>query len=93
MSDMGTLSEGERDGSCSASADQGRELVDADSEGLAGAEGRAPIGGLLGGGVEDAGRCRGQRALDGAAITDFHLIGLTVFGQGHIARAPGVSGK
>ena len=93
MSDMGTLSEGERDGSCSASADQGRELVDADSEGLAGAEGRAPIGDLLGGSVEGAGRCRGQRALDGAAITDFHLISFTVLGQGHIARSPRIGGQ
>ena len=42
MSDMGALSEGERDGSPSAPTDQGRELVDADIDGLAGGRGRAP---------------------------------------------------
>lgn len=93
MSDMGALSEGERDGSPSAPADQGGELVDADSEGLAGAEGCAPIGGLLRGGVEDAGRHGGQCAFDCPAITDFHLIGFAVLGQGHIARTPGVGGQ
>ncbi len=74
----------------SASANQGRELVDADGDGLAGTERRAPIGNLLGGGVESAGGRGCQRAFHRPAIADVHLIGLAVLGQRHIARAPGV---
>lgn len=91
MSDMILLSEAECDGSPSASADQGRELEDADGEGLTGSKGCAPIGGLLGGGVDGRSRRGGQHAFHRPAITDFHLIRFTVLGHGHIASAPRIS--
>ena len=57
-SDMGWPSERERDGLGRAPPDEGGELEDADVERVAGAERRAPVGGLLGGGVDRAGRGR-----------------------------------
>jgi hypothetical protein len=54
-SDMGWPSERERDGLGRAPPDEGGELVDADVTRVAGAERRAPVGGLLGGGVDRAG--------------------------------------
>ena len=89
MSDMALLSEGERDGFCRAPADQGRELVDPNCEGLAGAKGSAPVSALLGGGVERAGRCSRQGSLDSCPVQNVDCVGLTVFRQGNIARTPG----
>ena len=54
-------SELEGDGGRIAATEAVRELVDADRQCLAGAERRTPVGGLLGGGVEDGRRGAGQR--------------------------------
>ena len=71
---MGWPSECQRDGFLRAPSHEGGELVDADVERVAGAERRAPVGGLLGGGVDGAGGGRAQHSLHGGTVEDFDLV-------------------
>ncbi|RUT28367.1 ATP-binding cassette domain-containing protein [Arsenicitalea aurantiaca] len=70
-------SESQRGGLGRSSPDEGGELVDADVERVAGAERHAPVGGLLGGGVDRAGGGRAQHALHRCAVEDLDLEGVT----------------
>ena len=53
-------------------------------ERIAGTEQRAEVGELLGGGVGDIGRRRRERAPDGGAVEDLHLVGLGLLGERHV---------
>ena len=79
-------SEGQGDGSRGAAPDPRGELGNADVEAVAGREQRAPVGDLLGGGIDDARVGGGEGAQHRAAVEDVDLVGLALFGHRHVRR-------
>jgi len=92
-SDMGWPSEYQRDGFRRPPPHEGGELGDADVERVAGAERPAPIGGLLGDGVDGAGRGCAEHTFHARAVEDLDLVGLQLLSQRHLEPAPAVGGQ
>ena len=61
-----------------------QELEDADGQCLTGAEQRAPIGGLLSGGVDGAWHSNRQGSLDSCPVEDLNVVAFQVLGQWHL---------
>src|SRR5690625_7573957 len=87
---MGWPSEYQREGLGRAPPDEGGELVDAAVERVTGAERRAPIGGLVCGGVDRAGGGGVQHSLHGRAVEDLDLVGFQFLAERHLEPAPAV---